>query len=340
MRNWLFISLLISLVHSFGQTGDNCSEAAVICAGQSFFASNEGASIDVCNGCEDGNSSNGNFCFGLNNTIWLTFTTNPSGGSVNVDFSNINCNTTTGYNTNIQAAIISATTPCDESSYSLVSNCESAAGSSFSLSSSNLSPNTTYFIQIDGDSINGNTHAAECGFNILLSGEGVEYDITAGEDTIINYNSSVLLEGNGPDGSVWTPPNNLSDPNSSTPIVSPTSTTTYYYTYETSDGCEYSDDVKVIVRAQLLVTNTFSPNDDGINDTWAIRSIQNYPTASIDVFDRWGQRVFHSIGYGNEKVWDGTLLGARLPEGVYYYYIDLKTGNSEDIYSGYVTILK
>lgn len=322
------------------QTGDNCSEVVVVCANQSLFASNESATTDVCAGCEDGQTEDGNFCFALNNTIWLSFQTNNVGGDVNVSFSNLNCNTSSGYNTSIQAAIISATTPCDESTYSLVSNCNSGSNSSFNLNTTSLPANTTFYIQIDGDSITGNTNAAECGFNVLLSGTGVEFNLNAGADTTINFNSAAALSGSGPAGSTWSPTSTVGDPNATNTVANPNSTTTYFYSYTDDNGCVYSDNVTVTVRAQLLVTNTFSPNDDGINDIWTIRSIGNYPSCKVDVFDRWGQRVFHSIGYGNEKVWDGTLAGARLPEGVYYYYIDLNTGNEEDVYAGYVTILK
>lgn len=324
----------------YSQSGDDCTDAAVICSNQSYFASNEGATVNICSGCEDGATSSGNFCFAPNNSIWLSFTTNNDGGNVDIDFSNISCNSSAGYNTNLQAAIISATTPCDESTYSLVSNCQSGSSSAFTLSATGLSANTVYYVQVDGDSLAGDTNPAECGFNVLLSGEGVNQSIYAGEDTIINFNSAVQLQGDGPSNSIWSPEGTLSDPNVPNPVATPNTNTTYYYSFTTSDGCLYSDDVAVSVRPELLVTNTLTPNDDGINDTWAIRGIQYYPTANIDVFDRWGQRVFHSVGYGNEKVWDGTLLGARLPEGVYYYYIDLKTGNQEDGYAGYVTILR
>ncbi|CAG5077423.1 gliding motility-associated C-terminal domain-containing protein [Parvicella tangerina] len=324
----------------YAQTSDNCSNAAVVCYGQSYFGSNEGATSDVCPGCEDASSASGNFCFAPNNSIWLSFTTNDAGGDVDLTISNLNCNSSAGYNTNLQAAIISASTPCDESTYSLVSNCQAGTDSDFTLSAVGLAANTTYYVMVDGDSTAADTNPAECGFNVLLTGTGVEQNIYAGEDTTISYNSVVQLQGNGPTSSTWSPESSLSDPSIPSPVASPNGTTTYYYSYETADGCVYSDDIVVMVQAELLVTNTLTPNDDGYNDTWIIRSIENYPAANIDVYDRWGQRVFHSVGYGGEKVWDGTLLGARLPEGVYYYYIDLKTGNEEDVYAGYVTIVR
>lgn len=337
-----FIITILTLwcISTYAQSSDNCSDAAVVCFNQSYFASNEGATVSICSGCEDAATTSGNFCFAPNNSIWMSFTTNNTGGDAELSFSNINCNTTAGYSTSIEAAIISATSPCNESTYLLVSNCQSGSGTSFTLSATGLTPNTTYYVMVDGDSTSGDTNPAECGFNVLLTGDGVEQTIYAGEDTTINHNSSAQLNGTGPTDAIWSPSSSVSDSTVSNPVAAPPGTTTYYYSFQTDNGCTYSDDVRVIVRAELLVFNTFTPNDDGYNDTWTIRSIQNYPSANIDVFDRWGQRVFHSVGYGGEKVWDGTLLGARLPEGVYYYYIDLNTGDEEDVYSGYVTIVK
>jgi len=82
----------------------------------------------------------------------------------------------------------------------------------------------------------------------------------------------------------------------------------------------------------VKVPNAFSPNGDGINDTWEIRNLSAYQTSTIEIFNRYGQRVFFSRGYG--KPWDG----GGLPLGVYYYVIDLKDGSGR--LAGYVTILK
>jgi len=82
----------------------------------------------------------------------------------------------------------------------------------------------------------------------------------------------------------------------------------------------------------VKVPNAFSPNGDGINDTWEIRNLSAYPAGTIEIFNRYGQRVFYSRGYSNP--WDG----GGLPLGVYFYVIDLKDGSER--LAGYVTILK
>lgn len=321
------------------QGADNCVNANTLCANQTQFSSNENATVSTCNGCEDGASSSGNFCYSLNNSIWFTFLTNDTGGDVVADISNIVCDNTTGYNTSLQATIIQAAAPCDESTYQSVSNCETSS-INFQLSASNLQPNTTYYIQVDGDSLTGDTNPASCGFSITVSGPGVDISIEAGEGSSIFKGESATIEGEGPSNATWTPADLVSNLNTPSNTVSPQVTTTYFYSTQTANGCIYTDDVTVVVQEALNLTNTFSPNDDGINDYWYIGSIENFPSAKITIFDRWGQKVYHSVGYGNENVWTGKASGITVPSGVYYYIIDLNTSSDEDVFNGYVTVIK
>lgn len=88
-----------------------------------------------------------------------------------------------------------------------------------------------------------------------------------------------------------------------------------------------------------LIPNAISPNGDGKNDFWHLEFIQSfYPTATIEVYDRWGMQVFTSIGYTN--VWDGSYNGHQLPAGTYYYVIDLKDPKHKDPFKGSVLILR
>jgi len=85
-----------------------------------------------------------------------------------------------------------------------------------------------------------------------------------------------------------------------------------------------------------VVPNAFSPNGDGINDTWVIRYLNEYPQADVQVFNRWGQPVYHITGYTTP--WDGTYKGQPLPVGTYYWII--RPGNGRRQISGSVTILR
>ncbi len=155
-------------------TNDDCSDATFLCPNQPINATNQDATVDACPGCSDGSSTAGNFCFGLENTIWFSFTTDADGGDVSVNLTGINCIGGAGFDDELQGVIVEAGTPCDESTYTLVSDCPTASGS-LTISATGLNPNTTYYIQIDGD-LNGAgiTDPATCNFAIEVTGSGVE----------------------------------------------------------------------------------------------------------------------------------------------------------------------
>lgn len=81
----------------------------------------------------------------------------------------------------------------------------------------------------------------------------------------------------------------------------------------------------------------FTPNNDGINDTWQIEGIENFPLAKIYVFDRVGNLVFKCDEHYLNN-WDGKHRDRTLPPDSYYYLIDLSTYNKESI-RGIVTLI-
>ncbi len=337
----VFLILSSFFINSFfaQPSNDDCANATTLCGNQSVLASNTGATVSACAGCSDGSSVAGNFCFSLENTTWFSFLTNDNGGDASVSFSNINCNADPTFGNQIDAVVLSATSACDESSYTAISNCASGESSDFSLNVTALAPNTTYYILVDGTINSGATNPSECSFNVLVSGEAVKYEVDAGDDVAIETGESTILQGLGPDGSQWSPPNGLSTTTGFSPTASPEETTTYFLTYVSGNGCTYIDDVIVAVYEPITVPNTITPNNDGFNDTWMIGRIENYPGAEIKVFDRWGQQVFNVVGYTNARRWDGSHNGKRLPSGTYFYSIDLKTGNKKNIFVGSITII-
>jgi gliding motility-associated-like protein len=90
------------------------------------------------------------------------------------------------------------------------------------------------------------------------------------------------------------------------------------------------------IIADIIIPNAFTPNGDGINDTWDIQKINNYPDCSVQVFNRYGLLVFSSIGYSIP--WDGIYKGSELPTGTYYYIINLYAGIP--VLSGFVVIIR
>ena len=103
------------------------------------------------------------------------------------------------------------------------------------------------------------------------------------------------------------------------------------------NGCEKLESVSVSFDGSdncLFIPTLFTPNGDGIHDTWIIDGLDLYPDILVLVFNRWGQLLFESKGYSDP--WDGTHNGNELPIGAYYYVIDLN--NDTDPLNGPITI--
>jgi gliding motility-associated-like protein len=149
----------------------------------------------------------------------------------------------------------------------------------------------------------------------------------AGPNKQILEGDQVPLEGIAEGTNViyfWTPVNYLTNTNSLNPQAAPVDNITYTLNVVSQMGCGTStDDVFVRVFKKVKIPNAFSPNGDGINDDWKIVNLITYPEATVQVFNRHGQKVFESRGYNVN--WNGTYNSQPLPVGTYYYVIDLKT---------------
>lgn len=166
--------------------------------------------------------------------------------------------------------------------------------------------------------------------------------VNAGPDKIMLEGGQVTLtpsqSANGvPVTYLWSPPIGLNNPTAAFPIASPADDITYTLVVTSDKGCVgRPDQVFVKVLKAPAIPNIFSPNGDGIHDKWDIKYLETYPGASIDIFNRYGQLVFHSTGY--PKPWDGTVNGKDVPVGTYYYVIDPKNGRPK--MAGYVDIIR
>jgi gliding motility-associated-like protein len=162
----------------------------------------------------------------------------------------------------------------------------------------------------------------------------------AGPNKIMTQGQTVTLQGTakGTDISYyWTPDEYLSSDTVLRPTASPPADITYtlHVVSNVNCGSEATDDVSVTVYKAIVIPNTFTPNGDGINDTWDITALNTYPESLTQVFNRYGTLVYKSEGYANP--WDGRVNGQVVPTGTYYYKIDLKNGN---IYSGWVLVMR
>jgi gliding motility-associated-like protein len=134
----------------------------------------------------------------------------------------------------------------------------------------------------------------------------------------------------------WTPPTYLDNPNIANAVVkNPADDITYTLRVTTDQGCFETDQVFVKVLKAPVIPNAFSPNGDGIHDRWEISFIESYPGAVIDVYNRYGQLVYHTVNYLTP--WDGKINGRQAPVGTYYYIINPKNGRKP--MTGYVDII-
>ena len=91
---------------------------------------------------------------------------------------------------------------------------------------------------------------------------------------------------------------------------------------------------------EVNVSEAITPNGDGINDTWFINNIQNYPNNSVKVYNRWGDLIFSKNNYQND--WNGSYTKGEnnnLISSSYYYQIDLD-GNGSIEHQGWIFITK
>ncbi|UEG49897.1 PKD domain-containing protein [Ferruginibacter lapsinanis] len=136
---------------------------------------------------------------------------------------------------------------------------------------------------------------------------------------------------------LWDPATYLDADNIKAPISTPAADITYTLTVTSKDGCEADSSVAVKVLKDFGVPNTFTPNNDGINDNWVIEELPSFPIQKVQVFNRYGQIVYETKKY-NPLGWDGTYKGKPLPFGTYYYIIELNGMVEPKV--GYVTIIK
>ena len=109
---------------------------------------------------------------------------------------------------------------------------------------------------------------------------------------------------------------------------------TYVLIVTDGNGCQSSFTIVLENMTSLIIPSAITPNGDGINDVWDIKGLHGYPEMQLQIFDRNGILLHEQQGLYTD--WDGIYAGKQLPEGDYFYIIDLK--NEERPYMGAVSI--
>jgi gliding motility-associated-like protein len=163
--------------------------------------------------------------------------------------------------------------------------------------------------------------------------------VYAGGTRFVLVGSTITLYPTVSDGNVhylWSPNIDINNDTLKNPVITGDINRVYTLTVTDTRGCVAQDTALIKVSPIIKINNTFTPNGDGVNDYWDIIGLIAYQEATVDIFDRWGQKVFHSLGY--PKPWDGTFNGKPVPIGVYYYLIN--THFNGQVLSGYVTVIR
>jgi gliding motility-associated-like protein len=120
------------------------------------------------------------------------------------------------------------------------------------------------------------------------------------------------------------------------PAINNTATTNYTFTPDAGQ-CAVTSNIEIVVSN---INNAFSPNGDGVNDIFIIPILFNYLDFEIEVFNRWGTKVYYYNNNGSTSPswWDGYatvgLLQSNskpLTVGTYYYIIHLNNKVKEKI---------
>ncbi|MGB0423796.1 MAG: gliding motility-associated C-terminal domain-containing protein [Flavobacteriales bacterium] len=318
MKKHIFLSLSVVALFliSFKLSAQDCSDPTQICAEDPL----SGQTLDQINPV----------VFDCMNTLYTSyyyFSTNNSNtntGEVDVSISNIQCMGLTGSD-EIFASVVSfdPSDPCNSVLYNLESFCGSDT-LELMFTAGPLMPSTSYMLLIgtDHDPLEG-----DCTFDVSVTGDPVDIDACCDVEIALGQSATLTaIGGDNVSGADYTWSGSLLDENTGdTVTVFPEETGAYTVT-GTVDGCVVTDVITVFIGPPIGIPNAITPNDDGINDLWTISGINDFESAQVNVYDRWGQLVFKSIGY--TQPWDGTNRGKFLPTGTYYYVIEL---NSVDV---------
>ncbi len=185
------------------------------------------------------------------------------------------------------------------------------------------------------------SHYGNCnGYNTVFVKVNPVPSVTAGRDTTINLDQPMFLTATGTGTMTWIDGEEISCrvcPNSQ---VFPQRNSCYTIETVNDFGCKATDEMCIEVTKDfgIYVPNAFTPNGDGLNDEF-LASGYNITDFSMDIFDRWGEKLFSSKELTSG--WKGTYKGSLCEVAVYVYKITYKGLDGKKVNkTGHVTLNK
>ncbi len=110
----------------------------------------------------------------------------------------------------------------------------------------------------------------------------------------------------------------------------------FQYEICNSVGCDVATVNVTVTCAGVEIFTAMSPNGDGLNDALFITNIDAYPNNTLKVYNRRGALVYEQNNYQND--WFGTWDGRILPDGTYFYLLEIEENGVEQVHRGYVEL--
>jgi gliding motility-associated-like protein len=133
----------------------------------------------------------------------------------------------------------------------------------------------------------------------------------------------------------WLPPTGLSCTDCLQPTITVTGDTEYKLVGTNQFGCYDTASINIIAACSgsaVFIPNTFSPNNDGMNDYFYPRSAGNITIRSLTIFNRWGQMVFQNKDFtANDATagWNGKFRNKLQQADVYVYFVELQCAGKQ-----------
>ncbi len=172
-------------------------------------------------------------------------------------------------------------------------------------------------------------------------------DAGPNQTIIVSASATINPTGSPVVDYLWTPAKGLSCTSCYNTVATPKTTTTYNIRVVDANGCISTDNITIIVICNdknIFVPNTFSPNNDGVNDWFYPRGTGLFKIQAMRIFNRWGQMVFQKVNLtpnDPNSGWNGQFNGKLQTSDVYTYLIEIVCENNEILtYKGNITLIQ